>query len=88
MFVPNNLLIVLISHVGISLNINVDDCDFVFNYVYHQCVGIAVMVDKTNVNLEINKDLTSVLGLHQGFQLSPVSMVSSSIVVNELAVQY
>ena len=68
MFVPNNLLIVLISHVGISLNINIDDCVLVFNYVNHQCVGIAVMVDMTNVNLEITKDLTLVLGLPHVFQ--------------------
>ena len=68
MFVPNNLLIVLITHVRISLNFNVDDCDFAFNYVNNQCVGIAVMVDMRNVNLEITKGLTSVLGLPQVFQ--------------------
>ena len=33
----------------------------------HQCVGVAVMVDMTNLNLEISKDLTSVPGLHRAF---------------------
>ena len=57
-FVPINLLIVLISHVRvcISLNIRATDCDFVYSYLDHQCVGIAVRDDMTNINLEITND--------------------------------
>ena len=57
-FVPINLLIVLISHVRvrISLNIRATDCDFVYNYLDHQCLGIAVRDDMTNINLEITND--------------------------------
>ena len=44
------------------------------------------MVDMTNLNLEITKDLTSVLGLHRVLHWSPVSMVSSSIVIRKISV--
>ena len=77
---------VLIFHVHPSLKINADDRDFVFNHFNHQCVGIAVMVDMTSLNLEITKDLTSVPGLHRVFHWSPVSMVSSSIVIRKISV--
>ena len=65
-FVPINLLIVLISHVRIriSLNISAADCEFVFNYLDHQCVGIAVMVDMTKINLKITKDMTFNVSQH------------------------
>ena len=43
------------------------------NYFNHQCVGVPVMVDMTNLNLEITKDLTSV-------------HFSSSIVITKISV--
>ena len=67
MFVSINFLMVLIFHGHLSLKINADDRDFVFNHFNHQCVGVAVMVDMTNLNFEITKDLTSVPGLHRVF---------------------
>ena len=84
-FVSINFLMVFIFHVHLSLKINADDRDFVSNHFNQQCVGVAVMVDMTNLNLAITKDLTSVPGLHRVFHWIPVSMVSSSIEIRKIS---
>ena len=58
---------VLIFHVHLSLKINADNRGFVFNHFNYQCDGVAVMVDMTNLNREIAKDLNSAPGLHRVF---------------------